>query len=167
MKLSLHVQNPAHCRQAPTRSEFRQWVEMALQHYLGVKSAHSYSRELPEKLSLTIRLVDEDESAQLNEAYRQKAGPTNVLSFPFVHPDQPFEPYLGDLAICADLVVKEANQQSKTAQSHWAHLTVHGVLHLLGYDHVQEQEAEVMEALEVQILADLGFANPYSQSVIG
>ncbi len=165
MRLSLHLQNPARCRQAPTRQQFHQWVSIALQHYLQADSSLSNHRELPEKPELTVRLVDADESASLNATYRQKTGPTNVLSFPFVHPEQPLDAYLGDLAICAELVTQEAQQQNKTAQAHWAHLTVHGILHLLGYDHEQEQEAEVMEHLEIQILADIGFVNPYLKTV--
>lgn len=157
MKLTLYVQNAAPGPEIPTRSQFRQWVKSALQRY----AKNDAARHLPEQPALTIRLVDEAESAQLNMTYRQKNYSTNVLSFPSVHPDQPLEPYLGDLVICAVIVIEEARQQRKVLLAHWAHLTVHGVLHLLGYDHVQEPEAQEMEHLETQILANMGFADPY------
>ena len=110
---------------------------------------------------VTIRIVDSDESASLNSQYRNKSGPTNVLSFPFEAPAGITVPLAGDLVICAPVVDREACEQRKTATEHWAHMVVHGMLHLQGYDHIEDDEAEVMEALEIQLLTQLGFCNPY------
>jgi probable rRNA maturation factor len=110
---------------------------------------------------LTIRLVAEEESQELNHEYRGKDKPTNVLSFPFeAPPEVPIE-LLGDLIICAQVVQDESIEQGKTAEAHWAHMVVHGCLHLLGYDHIKDDEAEIMEDLERQILAALGYPDPY------
>lgn len=108
-----------------------------------------------------IRIVDREESAALNSAYRGKAGPTNVLSFPFEPPVGVVSPMLGDLVICAPVVAAEAEEQGKPLRSHWAHLTVHGLLHLQGYDHMDETEAREMERLEIRILKKLGIPDPY------
>ena len=110
---------------------------------------------------VTIRIVDSDESASLNSQYRNKSGPTNVLSFPFEAPAGITVPLAGDLIICAPVVDREAREQRKTTTEHWAHMVVHGMLHLQGYDHIEDDEAEAMEALEIQLLAQLGFCNPY------
>ena len=111
---------------------------------------------------LTIRLVTPDESQQLNAEYRGKDKPTNVLSFPFEAPPQVPIPLLGDLIVCVDVVEQEAAEQGKTTTAHWAHMIVHGCLHLLGYDHIKDDEAEIMEGLEREIMAQLGFSDPYS-----
>jgi len=112
---------------------------------------------------LTIRFVDEKESTELNEQYRRKKGSTNVLSFPFDGPDEVELNLLGDLVICADVVKKEATQQSKEELSHWAHMVVHGTLHLLGYDHLTDEQADIMENKEIKILSQLGYADPYRE----
>jgi len=109
---------------------------------------------------LSVRIVDSAESQQLNKQYRGKDKPTNVLSFPLADENLPI-PVLGDLVICAPVVEKEAQQQGKSVEAHWAHMVVHGVLHLLGYDHENDSEAEQMEALEVKIMICLGYADPY------
>ena len=114
-----------------------------------------------ESHTLVVRIVDESESESLNTTYRQKHQSTNVLSFPFEAPPGIDEPHLGDLVVCAPVVEREAQQQNKSLESHWAHMIVHGVLHLQGLDHQNEQEAEEMESLERQILADLGYPDPY------
>lgn len=132
----------------PDENNFQCWVDAAL-------------AELAEDCELSIRLVEVDESTELNSTYRGKSGPTNVLSFPFEAPI-PMEPrLLGDLVICRAVVETEAQQQHKQENHHWAHMVVHGCLHLLGYDHIETDEAEQMEALEKTILQSLNIDNPY------
>ncbi|MFZ5595272.1 MAG: rRNA maturation RNase YbeY [Pseudomonadota bacterium] len=113
---------------------------------------------------LTVRIVDEVEGAALNEAYRHKTGPTNVLSFAVEDTAFLPVPLLGDIVICAPVVEREAREQGKHAEAHWAHMVIHGVLHLLGYDHVEPDGAQVMEALETAILGRLGFPDPYQEN---
>ncbi len=134
----------------PSEQQFQQWVDAALLNRA-------------EELEVVIRMVDKAESAELNHQYRRKAGPTNILSFPFEPPEGMDLNLLGDLVICAPLIVEEARLQHKVTEHHWAHITIHGVLHLLGYDHVQDNDAEEMEALEIQILNTLNIANPYQE----
>lgn len=110
---------------------------------------------------VTVRIVDEAESNELNLTYRGKDKPTNVLSFPFEAPPGLELPLLGDLVICRQVVEREAAEQGKPLMAHWAHMVVHGSLHLLGYDHIEDDEAEEMEALERDIMQELGFADPY------
>ncbi len=133
----------------PTLANCQAWVDTVLAHL-----------EHPET-ELTIRLVDEDESQELNRTYRHKDKPTNVLSFPMELPDYIEEPLLGDLVICAPIVAQEAEEQGKPCLDHWAHMIIHGTLHLLGYDHIEDDDAEVMESLEIHLLSQLGIANPY------
>lgn len=133
----------------PSPVLIRGWVEAALQG----------RREVAE---LTVRIVDTDEIQRLNRNYRHQDKATNVLSFPFETPAGVDLPLLGDVVICAAVVAREAREQGKIEQAHWAHMVVHGVLHLLGYDHVEEREAEAMEVLEIEILQRLGIANPYA-----
>jgi probable rRNA maturation factor len=135
----------------PSAASFRRWAEAALR---GAK------RRKPAELA--IRIVDLDEGRALNRDYRNKDYATNVLSFPAELPPGVALPLIGDLAICAPVVLREAVEQGKRPRDHWAHLTIHGMLHLLGYDHIDEGEAEVMEALETRILAGLGIADPYA-----
>ena len=135
----------------PAAASFRQWVEAALR---GAKRRKS--------TELSIRIVAVDEGCALNRDYRGKDYATNVLSFPAELPPGVKLPLIGDLAICAPVVLREATEQDKVPRDHWAHLTIHGVLHLLGYDHLEEVEAEAMEALETRILASLGIADPYA-----
>jgi len=125
-----------------------------------------------DQVSVGIRIVDEQESAKLNEQYRDKQGPTNVLSFPFESPHMPddldedddmLEDFLGDLLICAPVVEAEAKQQGKSLEAHWAHMVVHGVLHLQGYDHIETAQAEQMEDIERHIMEALGFPDPYQE----
>lgn len=134
----------------PSEPQFQTWVDAVL-------------TDPSQDSEIVIRLVDNAESAELNQQYRQKAGPTNILSFPFEAPAGIEMDLLGDLVICAPLITQEAAEQDKAAMEHWAHITVHGVLHLLGYDHVDDDEAEQMEALEIKILSQLNIANPYQQ----
>ena len=134
----------------PSAASFRQWVNAAL---AGAKRR--------KRAELSIRIVDANEGREFNRDYRGKDYATNVLSFPTELPPGVSLPLIGDLAICAPVVAREAAEQGKPPRHHWAHMTVHGVLHLLGYDHIVDAEAEAMEALETRILAKLGIANPY------
>ncbi len=136
----------------PTKAQLQHWVDAALQHAQADKQNSA---------QLTVRIVDVAEGAQLNEKWRHKTGATNVLSFPFETPPQVKLPLLGDIVICAPVITREAQQQDKPEQAHWAHIVVHGVLHLLGYDHIEDAQAEQMESLEIQILQHLGHPNPY------
>jgi probable rRNA maturation factor len=135
----------------PAANSFRQWTRAALQ---------GAGRRKPVELS--IRVVGTEEGHTLNRQYRGKDYATNVLSFPTELPPGVVLPLLGDLAICAPVVLREAAEQGKLPRDHWAHLTVHGVLHLLGHDHIIEVEAEAMESLETRILARLGISDPYA-----
>ena len=116
-----------------------------------------------ERLELTIRLVDGAESQALNRDYRGKDKPTNVLSFPFENPPGMTLPLLGDLIICHDVVAQEASEQHKPLTHHYAHIVIHGILHLMGYDHIDEQEAEEMEQIERELLASLDIPDPYNE----
>lgn len=132
----------------PSRYYFQRWVNLVL---------NSEKREG----EITIRIVDEAESKALNSRYRHKNKPTNVLSFPFEASHYFKLSVLGDLVICAPIIEKEAQQQHKKVLTHWAHMVIHGTLHLLKYDHVKESEAEVMEKKEILLLAKIGIENPY------
>ena len=112
---------------------------------------------------LTIRFVSEEESAELNNQYRNKKNSTNILSFPFEMPEEVELNLLGDLIICSDIVKKEAAEQQKEELAHWAHMIVHGTLHLLGYDHLTDAEASIMETKEIKILSQLGYSDPYRE----
>ncbi|NIG98332.1 MAG: rRNA maturation RNase YbeY [Serratia symbiotica] len=130
--------------------------ETALQHWLG-----AVLLQFQEEAEVTVRLVDEAESNELNLTYRGKDKPTNVLSFPFEAPLGIALPLLGDLIICRQVVEQEAAEQGKTSEAHWAHMVVHGSLHLLGYDHIEDDAAEEMESLETEIMHGLGYPDPY------
>jgi len=123
--------------------------------------AESALRQVNEDCELSIRLVDEPESANLNKTYRGKAGPTNVLSFPFETDIELVPVLLGDLVICAPVVEREAKEQAKLSEHHWAHMVIHGCLHLLGYDHIDDEDAVEMETLETQILTSMAIKDPY------
>ena len=112
---------------------------------------------------LTIRFVSEEESAELNNQYRNKKNSTNILSFPFEMPEEVELDLLGDLIVCSDIVKKEAAEQQKEELAHWAHMIVHGTLHLLGYDHLTDTEASIMETKEIKILSQLGYSDPYRE----
>ncbi len=148
------VQRATATKSLPSTAKLKLWAKAALQ--AKMKAAE-----------LNIRIVDKKEITELNSTYRHKHKPTNVLSFPF---DMPKEldtqcPVLGDIVICAEMIAEEAREQGKTLDSHWAHMVVHGALHLLGYDHEQDHDAEIMEAEEIKILHALGLPNPYHYKV--
>ena len=119
-----------------------------------------------DRVVTSVQIVSKDEMRELNNTWRGKDRPTNVLSFPMQSPDEVDLKMLGDLALCADVINTEAIEQHKPAQAHWAHMVVHGMLHLQGYDHIDEHQAEEMEALEIRILDQLGFDNPYLENVL-
>lgn len=146
-ELTVDMQRAFEAPGVPADADFERWAAVA---WLGSDPSE-----------VTIRIVADDESAELNSQYRGKSGPTNVLSFPFEAPAGITVPLAGDLIICAPVVEKEATEQQKTLMEHWAHMVVHGMLHLQGYDHIDDNDAEVMEALEIRLLAQLGFSNPY------
>ena len=137
-----------HC---PNVSQLGEWVDTTI----------ALAKQVAPESELTVRIVDEPESQALNNQYRHKNKPTNVLSFPFESPGEIELDLLGDLVICAAIVAEEAKAQQKKELAHWAHMVVHGTLHLHGYDHVTDKDAEVMECLEIEILQKLGFSNPY------
>lgn len=152
MPLQISIQKADRDAKTPALKQLRDWSEMVLKQQ---KIRNS---------ELCIRIVNEKESAQLNQHYRHKSGATNVLSFPANIPAGLAIPLLGDIVICATVVNREAIEQGKVRAAHWAHMVVHGNLHLLGFDHIRNREAAEMEALESKILAKMGFANPYSLS---
>ncbi len=136
----------------PTLEQLTLWAKAAMQD------------DAPHEI--TIRIVDEAESQMLNSTYRGKDYPTNVLSFPFECPAEVELPLLGDLVICQQVMQREAAEQGITEEAHWAHLVVHGCLHLQGFDHIEDAEAEEMESLETAILQSLGYADPYASEKI-
>jgi len=140
-QLKLAVQYAVSAIGKPTRAHFRKWVRAALEH----------------DARITLRIVGQKEGRALNRVYRGKDYATNVLTFVF-RDQAPFE---GDLALCAPVVAREARARKKSLAAHYAHLTVHGLLHLQGYDHENDREAQVMERRETRILAKLGYADPY------
>ena len=147
MTVEIEIQRASSATNLPCDNDFQRWASSALL--------------VNEKTSVVIRLVDSDESRQLNRDYRGVDKPTNVLSFPFEAPIEIAGEFLGDMIICSPVVKQEARQQNKPLKAHWAHMVTHGMLHLQGYDHQDAQQAEQMERLERKILAKLGFADPY------
>ena len=133
----------------PAPAEIARWAEAAL-------AGRSEDAEM------TVRVVDEAEGAALNASYRRRAGATNVLAFAFDAPELPALRILGDVVVCAPVAAREARAQSKRIEAHWAHLVVHGTLHLLGYDHGEPGPAREMEAAEREILGRLGYPDPYA-----
>jgi probable rRNA maturation factor len=140
--MSVHVQRAVPAAGIPSAASLRAWAEAARGKRKG---------------EITLRIVSPDEGRALNRDWRGKDYATNVLSFPFEEPG-----YLGDIVICAAVVAREAQEQGKQPRAHWAHLVVHGVLHLMGHDHEADDEAGKMEALERKLLLRLGFPDPYT-----
>lgn len=151
MTLLLDLQVASDGASIPANKDFHRWASAALE---GRRN----------DAELSVRVVDETEGRQLNRDYRDRDYATNVLSFPADLPEDLGLQLLGDLVLCAPVVIREAAEQGKQAEAHWAHLTVHGCLHLLGFDHLEEIEAAAMEALETEILARLGYPDPYTEN---
>lgn len=149
--ITVDIDNGSADDEVPEPASLRAWATTALAR-LAINDAE-----------LAIRLVDEAESACLNGHYRHKDGATNVLSFPADLPPEVDLPLLGDIVICAPVVAREAGEQGKAVDAHWAHMVIHATLHLLGYDHLDAGEAAVMENLETDILTGLGFPPPYGE----
>ena len=150
MSVLLDLQTASRSDRLPDVSKIKQWANAAIG-----------SQE--EDTELSIRIVDKQESQELNHQYRHKNKPTNVLSFPADLPEDIDIKLLGDLVICAPVVEEEAIDQNKSLDAHWAHMVVHGTLHLRGYDHQTDEEAEVMEGIEKRILTGMGFNDPYAE----
>lgn len=150
-KILIELQHECSFNPLPSDEAILSWVEAALHD------------RVPEGTELCVRLVDTTEIQTLNHEYRDKDKPTNVLSFPVELPDGVNVPLLGDIVICPSIVFDEAQAQHKTYEQHFAHIVIHGCLHLLGYDHVTDAEADVMEPLEISILATINIPNPYKR----
>jgi probable rRNA maturation factor len=149
MNTCIDIDNVSDNDDVPEPESIRRWASSALTQLADAE--------------LSIRIVNEDEITDLNSRYRDKNKATNVLSFPADLPEEIDIPLLGDIIICASVVNQEALEQNKTVDAHWAHMTIHGVLHLMGYDHIEDEEAEEMEALETRLLQQLGFPAPYEE----
>ena len=149
MSVILDLQIACQTADIPSEKEIQRCLDSVLQ-----------AQQLGEQ-EITVRIVDIAESQQLNHQYRGKNSATNVLSFPFEAPPGMSMNLLGDLVICADIVKREASQQNKQELHHWAHMLIHGTLHLLGFDHINDDDAERMEELEISILNDLSIDDPY------
>ena len=149
MTLIVDIQMASSSEEAPDPQSIERWIGAAIGN----------QRESTE---LSVRIVDAEEGQALNEQFRGSTGATNVLSFPFENESPEPLPLIGDIVICAPVVAKEAREQNKALNAHWAHMMIHGVLHLLGYDHQNENDANLMESLETEIMQGLGFPPPYS-----
>lgn len=149
----IDIETNTSSQKLPPVAALESWISAALK-----------SQKLDEA-EVSLYIVDEAESQELNSQYRGKDKPTNVLSFPADIPEEVGIPLLGDLVVCAPVVEREAQEQGKTLEAHWAHMLVHGSLHLLGYDHIEDDEAGVMEALETEIITGLGFPAPYQDNL--
>ncbi|KTD17089.1 rRNA maturation RNase YbeY [Legionella jordanis] len=150
--MSYHIDLQLACNESlPVEETFIiDWARLALADHIS-------------SAELTLRFVDQGEIQELNRIYRKQDKPTNVLAFPATIPDNIDldYPLLGDIIICPAVLLAESTELDKPLQAHWAHIVIHGVLHLLGYDHIIDSEAEIMQGLEISLLAKLGFANPY------
>lgn len=150
MSYQIDIEINSSSKQIPAADHIEQWIAAALA-----------SDKLAEA-EVSVYIVDEEESQSLNAQYRGKDKPTNVLSFPADIPEEVGIPLLGDLVVCAPVVAREAEEQGKSLEAHWAHMLVHGTLHLLGYDHIEDDEAEAMESLETELITRMNFPAPYA-----
>ncbi|MCK5894533.1 MAG: rRNA maturation RNase YbeY [Endozoicomonadaceae bacterium] len=137
----------------PSKETLTHWAKAAIGH-------------AREETEISIRIVDMEEGAKLNQTWRHQPGATNVISFPSDLPEELCLPLIGDLAVCAPVVEREAEEQNKSLNAHWAHMIIHGTLHLLGYDHIEDSDALKMEAFETQVLTGLGYPAPYAMDDI-
>ncbi len=153
MKLCVDVQRACSAAEVPDDEELSRWASAA---------ADAVATAPWDEAELSVRVVDEVEGGELNHAYRGKAESTNVLFFPFEAGERTTPPLMGDIVICAPVVSREAAEQGKSQRAHFAHMVVHGVLHLLGYDHEGDADAEIMEDLEREVLTGIGFGDPYA-----
>lgn len=153
MTIELELQIASSIKTLPHPSQFREWVSLTLSDRIDTAE-------------LTIRIVDTEEMILLNEQYRHKEGPTNVLSFPYEPIPGVLSRFIGDIVICAPVIEEEANKENKILLAHWAHMVIHGALHLLGYDHQTEQEYQAMQTIEIDILGKLGFPPPYGETFV-
>ncbi len=151
MSFQIDIEINSQSQALPAQELIERWIAAALE-----------SQQLQEA-EVSVYIVDEAEGQELNAQYRSKDYPTNVLSFPADLPEELDIPLLGDLVVCAPVVEREAREQGKALEAHWAHMLVHGSLHLLGYDHIDDAEADEMEALETHIITGLGFPAPYTE----
>lgn len=161
--LELDVQFGTGRRGVPHAKRMRAWADAAYRAHLNSRVSRSRAKKTLPPAQVSLRIVGAAESRKLNREWRGKDYATNVLSFPAGDVVMPREelPSLGDLAICVPVVTREAKQQHKESDAHWAHMVVHGVLHLLGYDHENERDANLMETCEKKILGQFGFTDPY------
>jgi len=146
--MNMDIQNVSEVSSLPSNETIIQWAELALD-------------EKHKDAEITLRVVDEEEGHMLNKEWRNKNSATNVLSFPIGEPIEQAPNLLGDIVVCAPIVEKEAKIQEKNIEAHWAHLIIHGILHLQGYDHQSDDDANIMESKEIIILKKIGYANPY------
>lgn len=149
MNYQIDIESNSQSTHIPSLEQLEAWISRALQHAQRTDG------------EISVYVVDEEEGQSLNAQYRGKDYPTNVLSFPADIPEEVGIPLLGDLVVCAPVVEREAREQGKSLEAHWAHMLVHGTLHLLGFDHIDDAEAEEMEALETEIITGMGFPAPY------
>jgi len=166
--VELDVQLGTARRGVPHANSLRKWAQSAYLAHSTMHRGHRVKLSSIPAAVISLRVVSANESRKLNRLWRGKDKPTNVLSFPVGDEDILGEEgafQLGDLAICAQVVAREAKEQGKLPAAHWAHMVIHGVLHLLGYDHETSRDAKVMEAIEVSVLQQFGFADPYEQSL--
>ncbi len=153
MTYQIDIENNSQSATIPSSDKCEAWIAAVLKN------------QQIDEAEVSVYIVDEGESQELNSQYRGKEKPTNILSFPADIPEEVGVPLLGDLVICAPVVEREAQEQQKMLDAHWAHMLVHGSLHLLGYDHLEDDEAELMEALETDIMLGLGFSAPYEETI--
>lgn len=149
MAYEIYIESNSQSQALPATEQLEAWIAAVLRH------------QQLEDAEVSLYIVDEAEGEELNSQYRGKDYPTNVLSFPADIPEEVGVPLLGDLVVCAPVVEREAQEQGKTLAAHWAHMLVHGTLHLLGFDHIDDDEADAMEQLETEIITGLGYPAPY------